>query len=287
MNLEPIIASMLDTATENNAAPDDYINPADGLHYCGKCHTPKEAYFENNLSFNGRKTHYTPCKCQAEEIEQREAEKRDFERRNRIHLMRSEAFADIPAASWQFDNPDILSHGLNDGQKIAKRYADRWEDAQEQNLGLCLFGNVGTGKSYTAGCIANALIDRQYSVLFVRVTTIVNQLQGLFNKDREHYIKSLMRPDLLIMDDLGAERSTSFGKECVFDVIDRRVLSGKPLIITTNIPLHALKNATDTEDRRIYDRLLTVCAPVEFKGENHRKAKASDKLRVAAEILSQ
>lgn len=287
MNIEPIITAVLDSAAEKNAASDDYTNPTNGLRYCGKCHTPKEAYFENNFSFNGRKTHPSPCKCEAEKIERREAERRNFERYNRINLLRSEAFADIPAASWRFDDTDILCHGLNDGQKIAKRYADRWEDAQKQNLGLCLFGNVGTGKSYAAGCIANALIDREYSVLFVRVSTIVNKLQGLFNKDREHYMKSLMRPDLLILDDLGAERSTSFGKECVFDVIDRRVLSGKPLIITTNIPLHALKNAAETDDRRIYDRLLTVCAPVEFKGENHRKAKASDKLRAAAEILSQ
>lgn len=150
---------------------------------------------------------------------------------------------------------------------------------------MCLFGNVGTGKSYAAGCVANALVDRSIPVLFVRVATIVNKLQGLFNQDRERYIKHLMRPDLLILVDLGAERSTSFGKECVFDVVDRRVPSGKPLIVTTIIPLHTLKNPTEIDDRRIYDRLLTVCAPVEFKGENYRTAKATDNLRMAVQIL--
>lgn len=68
-----------------------------------------------------------------------------------------------------------------------------------------------------------------------------------------------MRPDLLILDDLGAERNTSYGKECVFDVVNRRLLSGKPMIITTNITLSAMQKATDLDDRRIYDRILEVC----------------------------
>lgn len=287
MNCEPFIASMMESVTEAHIAPDDYINPTDGLRYCGKCHTPKEKYFDEQHRFSGFTKHPVLCKCEAEEKERRDEEMRDFNRRNHIQFLRSEAFADIPAAAWRFDNPDILSHGLNASQKIVQRYAQKWDEAKVQNLGLCLFGNVGTGKSYAAGCVANALIDRQISVLFVRVTTVVTQLQGLFNKDREQYIKTLMRPDLLILDDLGAERNTSFGKECVFDVVDRRVLSGKPMIITTNTPLHALKNATETEDRRIYDRLLTVCAPVEFKGENHRKARAADTTRIAANLLAQ
>ena len=81
-----------------------------------------------------------------------------------------------------------------------------------------------------------------------------------------------MRPDLLILDDLGVERNTSYGKECVFDVVNRRLLSGKSMIITTNITLSAMQKATDLDDRRIYDRILEVCVPILFNGENSAKA---------------
>ena len=95
------------------------------------------------------------------------------------------------------------------------------------------------------------------------------------------YMKFLMRPDLLILDDLGAERDTSFGKERAFDVINRRRLTGKPMIVTTNLPLSTMQKAQDMGDRRIYDRILEVCVPIRFDGESFRQnlEKASRLLR--------
>ena len=129
--------------------------------------------------------------------------------------------------------------------------------------------------------IANALIDRLESVLFVGMSDVVNRMQGSFGSDRDHYTKTLMRPDLLILDDLGAGRSTSFVKERVFDVVDKRPLTGKPMIVTTNIPLSVMKQAADLDDRRI----LEVCVPIRFDGENFRKSTAADNLKRAARLL--
>jgi|GEM_PF-5459932 len=50
--MNPIFTKMVDAVEAANAAPDDYINPADGLKYCGKCRTPKEAFFP--LTFRHR-----------------------------------------------------------------------------------------------------------------------------------------------------------------------------------------------------------------------------------------
>ena len=112
------------------------------------------------------------------------------------------------------------------------------------------------------------------------MSDVVNRMQGNFGTDRDHYMKSLMRPDLLILDDLGAERNTSFGKERVFDVVDKRRLTGKPMIVTTNIPLSVMKQAADC---RIFDRILEVCVPIRFDGENFRKGNASANIKKAAE----
>ena len=55
--MNPIFTKMVD------AAPDDYINSADGLKYCGKCHTPKEAFFPADLQAQGFTNHPVMCKC--------------------------------------------------------------------------------------------------------------------------------------------------------------------------------------------------------------------------------
>ena len=146
---------------------------------------------------------------------------------------------------------------------------------------------MGTGKSYAAGCIANALIEKMVSVMFVGLSDVVNRMQGNFGADRDAYLKTLMRPELLILDDLGAERNTSFGKERVFDVVNKRLLTGKPMIVTTNIPLSAIQKATDLDERRIYDRVLEVCVPIQFNGENFRKGNAVENVKRAAKILNQ
>ena len=96
---------------------------------------------------------------------------------------------------------------------------------------------------------------------------------------------------MLILDDFGMERGTEYGleqiyavidgryrSEQIYAVIDGRYRSGKPLIATTNLTLQELKNPQDTAHARIYDRLLEMCVPVQFKGESFRKRTAQEKL---------
>ena len=272
--MNPIFTKMVDAVEAANAAPDDYINPADELKYCGKCHAPKEAFYPADLQAQGFTKHPVMCKCAAERREREEAERREYERMSHMTMLRSEAFRDVPAAGWRFESAAVTTPQL----AKARGYAQNWNEFKKAGIGLLLFVNVGTGKSYAAGCIANALIDRLESVLFVEMSDVVNRMQGNFGADRDHYMKSLMRPDLLILDDLDAERNTSFGKERVFDVVDKRLLTGKPMIVTTNIPFSVMKQATDLDDRRIFDRILEVCVPIMFDGDSFRKSTAADNL---------
>ena len=280
-NMNPILSAIIDTTETLNSAPDDYIDPSDGLKYCGKCHTPKEAFYPADLQNQGFHKHPVMCQCAAEKRDREEAERREYERMSYMTMLRSEAFRDIPAAGWRFDHAVVTPQLAK-----AKEYAANWDSFKQDGIGLLLFGDVGTGKSYAAGCIANALIDRMESVLFVGMSDVVNRMQGNFGSDRDHYMKSLMRPDLLILDDLGAERNTSFGKERVFDVVDKRLLTDKPMIVTTNIPLSVMKQAADLDDRRIFDRILEVCVPIRFDGENFRKGSASANVKKAAKLLN-
>ena len=103
---------------------------------------------------------------------------------------------------------------------------------------------------------------------------------------RNEYISRLCRYPLLILDDFGMERGTEYGLEQVFNVIDSRYRSGKPLIVTTNLTLDDLRNPEDTAHSRIYDRLLSMCVPVRFTGDNFRQEAAQRKMESMKKLIT-
>ena len=114
---------------------------------------------------------------------------------------------------------------------------------------------------------------------------ILNDLAASY-KDRNEYIARLCSFPLLILDDFGMERGTEYGLEQVYNVIDSRYRSRKPLIVTTNLTLEELQNPEDTAHARIYDRLTEMCTPVRITGENFRKARAREKMEQLKTLLN-
>ena len=166
---------------------------------------------------------------------------------------------------------------LSQRNGVARFYAGHWDTMQAENIGYLFWGGVGTGKSYLAGCIANALMEKEIPVRMTNFAAILNDLAASF-EGRNEYISRLCRYPLLILDDFGMERGTEYGLEQVYSVIDSRYRSRRPLIVTTNLTLQQIQNPPDTAHARIYDRLLEMCAPVRFTGGNFRREAAQAKL---------
>lgn len=122
------------------------------------------------------------------------------------------------------------------------------------------------------------------SAHFDKLYDILNDLAASF-EGRNEYIDRLCRYPLLIIDDFGMERGTEYGLEQVYNVIDSRYRSGKPLIVTTNHTPDMLENPQDTAHARIYDRLIEMCSPVCFTAKNFRKEAAKAKLDRLKELL--
>jgi len=169
----------------------------------------------------------------------------------------------------------------------ALAYVDYWRSAFKRNIGLFLFGDVGTAKSFAAGCIANALLDADVPVLMTNFPTVLARLCGMFGEDRTDFLASLGDYDLLIIDDLGAERNTDYAMEQIFSIIDSRYRSGKPLIVTTNLKLAELKHPPDLAHARIYDRILERCASAYSLKRQGRsdKSRSSRSLKMPALLL--
>lgn len=69
----------------------------------------------------------------------------------------SVCFPERAMAEWNFEN----DNGSNSCMKYAKQYVEKWDETYKKGLGLLLWGDVGTGKTYMAACIANALLEQE------------------------------------------------------------------------------------------------------------------------------
>lgn len=256
--------------TEVKPEPTDYTGE-DGLLYCGKCHIPKQ-FRMTAPPMEGRLFPH-PCQCEQECLDREAAEQEAQRHRQTVAELKRRGFTDPAMRNWTFDN----DNGECSQMDKARFYVEHWETMQAENIGYLLWGGVGTGKSYFAGCIANTLMEQEVPVRMTNFAAVLNDLTAR-TEGRNEYIARLCRSPLLIIDNFGMERGTEYGLEQVYNVIDSHYRSRKPLIVTTNIPLHDLQHPLDTAHARIYDRLLEMCAPIRFSGKNFRKITAQDKL---------
>ncbi|MDO5416465.1 MAG: ATP-binding protein [Lachnospiraceae bacterium] len=254
----------------------EYVG-TDGLIYCGKCHTPVQC----KVDYFG-KSRILPCicKCRKEELEQEKQREAEEEWKRRIRQLKANGIQEKHLLDWRFevaeDNRDI---------QIARKYVNNWKKVKADNLGLLLWGDVGTGKSFMAACIANELMESGTPVLMTNFSKILNQMGAMYSDERYQYIASFSHYPLLIIDDLGIERNTEYALEQVYAVIDERYKSGLPVIITTNLTINELRNPVDVAHARIYSRVLEMCTPVHVAGSDRRRSIGKEKQNAVKEVL--
>lgn len=252
--------------TELNAALNtvDYINK-DGLLVCGKCQTLKQKKMNHEL-FGGEKIISHSCQCQHEKDKKEQKEFEYNQRQMKVEILKNQAISDQNYFKFTFENDDGKNPKVSNA---CKKYANNFPEMLAKNNGLIFCGNVGTGKTFMAVCIANAVLNLGYSALVTNIPSLINTLSG--NQDDKNYtLKQIAKVDLLVLDDLGVERDTSYAIEKIFEIIDTRYRSGKPLVVTTNLKIKDMKTCDKESYKRIYDRVLEFCFPIPVLGESRR-----------------
>lgn len=258
----------------------DYYD-SEGFLVCGKCHTRRQVEVNmpdlKAVPFDPKKKVRVKmpvsCRCRAErryqeeQMLQQDKDMRAMETLKRQSLM-DERLRDVSFDSFRKTNDNAYN------LKLCLRYANHFDEMLAKNQGLLFYGGVGTGKTFAAACIANQLLNQRIPVIMTSFVKLLESMQG-FSEDDSALIARLNRAKLLIIDDLGAERSTDYALEKVYDIVDSRYRAKLPIILTTNLSMTELKESTDIRYTRIYDRIFEMCYPMQFKGQSWRKLEAA------------
>lgn len=258
----------------------DYYD-SEGFLVCGKCHTRRQVEVNmpdlKAVPFDPKKKVRVKmpvsCRCRAErryqeeQMLQQDKDMRAMEALKRQSLM-DERLRDVSFDSFRKTNDNAYN------LKLCLRYANHFDEMLAKNQGLLFYGGVGTGKTFAAACIANHLLNQRIPVIMTSFVKLLESMQG-FSEDDSALITRLNRAKLLIIDDLGAERSTDYALEKVYDIVDSRYRAKLPIILTTNLSMTELKESTDIRYTRIYDRIFEMCYPMQFKGQSWRKVEAA------------
>ena len=152
--------------------------------------------------------------------------------------MKQRGFTNEAMQEWTFANDNGFTPQMN----YAHAYVDEWEAMKADNIGYLFVGRLRQRQKATLpGVLQTPSWKKEVSVCMTNFSAILNDLTASF-AGRNEYIARLCGYELLVLDDLGIERDTEYAHEHVYNVIDSRYRSGKPLIVTTNLPLEALQH---------------------------------------------
>lgn len=260
--------------TDVKVNADDYIDENDGLIHCGKCGEPKQQTAPTPLirEVVGPLLRRS-CKCDREAEEFRE--RNDKEKRAKERLEDAIRRGDIANRGYLYYTFERDKTPDSDISKKARKYADNFSDMYQKNIGLMLYGDNDAAKTFYACCIANAVFKAGYSVLVDTYGNLCNLVQD-FNK-RDSVLYAVRNYALVVFDEYGAERGSEYVQDGAYSLINERIVSKKPMIITTNMRPGIVTPDMSEQTKRIISRLDEAVTPLEVPSSGVREKKGEAK----------
>lgn len=155
-------------------------------------------------------------------------------------------------------------------EKILSKSINFIKNFSSLNENLLFYGNSGTGKTFLSHCIAKELLDKGFFVVYRTAEELIQNLRTVRFENDSTLEELLIDCDLLVIDDLGTEQINDFSKTELFNILNKRLLKQKKMLISTN---YTLKELSKTYSERITSRLLGNFNLCKFYGEDIRVMK--------------
>lgn len=190
------------------------------------------------------------CGCEMAAYERQEEERSERVKRQREIDRAEETLLSLDMLQCTFEN-SWNSMQMSDIHAFCAGFEPK------KGKGLILFGAPGTGKTYAAAAVVNELTSLGFRCKMVSAPEIAKMDGGW---DRADQISQLGKLDLLVIDDLGTERSTGYVSEQVFRAVDTAYRNNVAIIVTTNLQGFG----DDLTAQRIWSRIERRCEQVAF-----------------------
>ena len=184
------------------------------------------------------------------------------------------------------DNFEVHNDSHRDALKISRQFVKNYP---AQDVGLLFIGPCGVGKTHLAAAILQELIrTKDATCIFYDFRDLIREIQSTFTPDSSLSESDVLSPvfqsEVLVLDELGAKRTTAWVEETVFYIINHRYNHKKMTLFTTNYP--DLDEEEDKRDSfykkggdslidrigvRLRSRIYEMCKVVEIAGEDYRK----------------
>src|SRR5690606_29425268 len=176
---------------------------------------------------------------------------------------------DLQEATFENYIPETPSQ--KEALKIAKDFVQNFDG----KTGLVLAGRTGVGKSHLSVSISKEIIKKKHTCLFISIPRLMTLIKSTYRKDSERsemdVLRAVQKVDLLIFDDLGAEREdsddqgTAWSKQKIFEITDGR--AGKSTIYTSN---YSGAELIQMYGERDFGRMVKDCKAVTVSGDKYR-----------------
>jgi DNA replication protein DnaC len=211
------------------------------------------------------KIHYPICECEAVELRDREEQEKTAARKRRMDGLFRQSRLGERFRNCTFENYTRIPE-TEDIYKNLLDYTDNFERNRKRSI--LLMSHPGTGKTYLASCIVNRLVAKGTAAVFVVVPDLLNQIRATYGRDNreteERIMYGLCEADLLVLDDLGAERhkdGDDWGTEKLYSIINSRYNNMMATVFTTNC---TMKELNDKLGDRTFSRICEMTEGLRF-----------------------
>lgn len=255
--------------------------------FCGKKLKPIGLdYLYTNISPDS--IEYERCTCEKSKDYWKEIDFQVLEQKKKEHYrgmisqFYSQNYISKRLKDYNFDNFKVTDINKK-VVEIAKYYTNKCIENKQEN-GLIITGDSGVGKTYLAASISNQLIEKDKLVLIGRLTSLLDMIKETFrdnSKSENELIELFSNVDMVVIDDLGTEKISSWALDKLYTIIENRNENKLPIIITTKFNkeglLHRFEQSNDKElSKAIIQELYQMCYGIELKRyDENQKEKVS------------